>query len=706
MADLALSGLASGFDWKSVVDQLSNVERAPQRRLKVEQSKINQQKEAVSKLVTELSTFQTKAEELKDTSFFSERTATSSDEAVATASTTDDTPTGTYKFEITQLATNSQQKGGTGIANKLSATSFSTAGTGPSLSSANVAATITAGTFTIDGFQVTVNASDTVGDVLARIGTATGGTVTAAYDTTTDKITLTKASGTIAVGSTADTSNFLEVMRLATGTTPVLSSTTIGRVNLGNAIATGASATFNGGNITAIPGSFKVNGVTIDFAVGDTVGSILRKISDSSAGVDASYNSLSDQIILTNKESGGTGISLADVSGDFLAAAKLTTGTLTAGNNVKFKLNGGSELTGLGNTITELHHGITGLTVNALKLGADSTSTTTTTEFQPDRYINKFDAQGGAGNDSVLTVSAHGYATGDEVQIVQNGGTVPTSGGSTAYLASNHFVQVISTTEIRLHTTKAGAVDGTSGTVLEFDSDVDSPGPVYLKHIAGGATSTSTTTISGSDSSVTITVGKDIEKIKKAIISFFDQYNKVQSLIDTQTASSTDADGKVTAGILANNRNVHEIAHTLREKLMNDVITTGSIVKRIDFLGYKSGGFSNNITQAEADALADALSTSEGVVKEFFTTTANSADKNGLAVRLNTYLESIVGDDGSLISHQGTFSKQATRIDEQITDMEKLVQANRQRMIDSFIAMEKAQQQINQQMQYLAQRFK
>ena len=42
MADLSVSGLASGFDWKSLVSQLADVERAPQAQLRREQSAIAQ----------------------------------------------------------------------------------------------------------------------------------------------------------------------------------------------------------------------------------------------------------------------------------------------------------------------------------------------------------------------------------------------------------------------------------------------------------------------------------------------------------------------------------------------------------------------------------------------------------------------------------------------------------------------------------------
>ena len=41
--DLSVSGLASGFDWKSLVSQLAQAERAPETVWQKAQDKLNQQ---------------------------------------------------------------------------------------------------------------------------------------------------------------------------------------------------------------------------------------------------------------------------------------------------------------------------------------------------------------------------------------------------------------------------------------------------------------------------------------------------------------------------------------------------------------------------------------------------------------------------------------------------------------------------------------
>ena len=77
----------------------------------------------------------------------------------------------------------------------------------------------------------------------------------------------------------------------------------------------------------------------------------------------------------------------------------------------------------------------------------------------------------------------------------------------------------------------------------------------------------------------------------------------------------------------------------------------------------------------------------------------------GIATQLKTYLDKTIGDNGTLITKQDALTKQSSQIDTQVTDLEKRVKSNRQRLIDGFVQMETAQQSINQQLKYLQQRF-
>ena len=89
-----------------------------------------------------------------------------------------------------------------------------------SAGNAGFASAVTTGSFTINGVEIAVNASnDNVASILARINSSTAGVV-AAYDLTTGTFSLTNTSTgpqSIVVGASGDTSNFLREAGLTTG---------------------------------------------------------------------------------------------------------------------------------------------------------------------------------------------------------------------------------------------------------------------------------------------------------------------------------------------------------------------------------------------------------------------------------------------------------------------------------------------------------
>ena len=563
--DLGLSGLASGFDWRALVDQLVEVERAPQRRLFTEQQDLETRKTAYNSIATQLSVLQNRVNDLNDGELFDSRLAKSSSEEIATALAESGAALGTYAYHIIQLATASVRIGAANIASAVNATSDVSA---LSVSGAPFSTAVGAGTFTVNGEQVTIATTDTLQGVFDKINAATGGDITGSYDPTTDRITLASASSAeIVLGSATDTSNFLQVTRLSNnGGSSITSSSALGSVRLSGAMTTAnlATAVTDGGSGT---GLFKINGVEIDFNAGvDSISEVLKRINDSTAGVTASYDSVNDRFLLTSKVTGDIGIAMEDVTGNFLVATGLSGGLLQRGQDLLYTVNGGGQLSSRSNTITEDTSGIEGVALTALE-------------------------------------------TGD----------------------------------------------------------------------------------------TTVTVSSDSAKIKKTITDFIDDYNKAQGLIDTNTASSTDAKGKVTAGTLAGESDAYTISADLRRFVTASFASLTGTIQRLESLGITSNGDDDKLTLSDSAKLDAALTSNLGEVKSLFT---HATD--GLAVKLGEYLERTVGDDGTLPAKQDNIDNQVSALDQQITDQERLVQINREQLINSFIAMEKAQQIINQQLQFLA----
>jgi len=564
--DLGLSGLASGFDWRSFIDQLIEVERAPQKALRNEQTRIQERNNAYRSLETELKVLQNRLGDLLKPDLYTSRKTSVADTNVLTAEAASSAAPGTYTIEIIQRATAARWQGTADVGAALSPSGDVSSLT---LASAPFATAVTAGTFTVNGKQVSIETTDTLQAVFDKIAAATGGQVTASYDAATDRITLSSGSE-IVLGSASDTSNFLQVARLYNnGTGTVTSAGSLGALQINATLSNAnfATAVTDGGSGA---GEFRINGVSITYnASTDTLAAVLDRINQSAAGVYATYDALGDRIVLTNKSTGDLGIALEDVTGNFLAAAGLTTGTLQRGQNLQFKVNGGDTLVSTSNTITEASSGIAGLTLTAL----------------------------------------------------------------------------------------------TEGTT-------------------------------------TVTVEQDTDKVKSTIQSFLEAYNKVQSMLDDYTSSTTDSKGVVSAGVLAGESDANEIASRLRALAYQQVSGLSSVADHLADLGITTSGEDNELTLSDESALDELLRNNLAAVQQLFT-----GEGVGLAVRLNDYVEQLVGEDGTLIQKQANLARQSSDIDEQIAEMERLLEQNRQRMIEQFTAMEQAQARINQQLQYLLQAF-
>ncbi len=395
MAGTQLTGLASGFDWRPVVDQLIAASRIPQDRLKAEKTQVSQKQAALSEVASLASGLDSALDALKDGAGLGKRSATIADsDTTWTAAAADGAEAGEYVFNVTSLATSARIDGAGNIGSALNDPNVA-------LASLRIATTVTAGTFSVNGVPVSVAVTDTLQDVLDAIGSATGGAVTASYDAGTDRVTLSSGSA-ITLGSGADTSNFLAALRLSqNGTGTVNSAAALGTVsrtallsNAGFGVSPNAS------------GSFLVNGVSISYDAGaDSLQDVINRINASSAGVSASYDAVQDRMVLKSKATGDIGITVSEspASGTpLIEILGLTVGaTQVAGTDAVFTVNGGPAMTSKSNTLDAAAHGITGLTVTARTpktggLPRSETVTvagdTSTAKTRLETFVSKFNA--------------------------------------------------------------------------------------------------------------------------------------------------------------------------------------------------------------------------------------------------------------------------------------------------------------------------
>jgi flagellar hook-associated protein 2 len=389
-SSLALAGLASGINWTSIINDMAQAASAPITQMQTEQTTDNSENSDYQTIGADLTNLQTDANTLSSANFFQSTTTSSSDSGVATATTQSGTPVGTYSFSVSQLATAATQNGATVSAQPLSSTSDVS---NVSLSDPAFADPITPGTFTVNGQTITVAATDTLQSVFDQISTATGGAVTASYDPTTDEITLASSSP-ITLGSAADTSNFLQATQLySNGTGAVSSLAALAGINI-NATASEANLATPISDGGSGQGAFEINGVTINYdSSSDSISDILQSINNSEAGVTASYDGANNRFVLTNNSTGNMGMTMQDVTGNFLAATGLSSGTLQAGANLQYSLNGSGTLTSQSNTVDASSAGLAGLSITAQATGSTDiavSSDTTTIANAITAFVNDY----------------------------------------------------------------------------------------------------------------------------------------------------------------------------------------------------------------------------------------------------------------------------------------------------------------------------
>ena len=179
------------------------------------------------------------------------------------------------------------------------------------LASSNLAGSITGtdaggnGTFSINGTAIAFNTgTDTVQSVLNKIN-ASGAGVTAAYDVTTDRFTLTnKTTGDLGL-SVSDSSGLLNAMGLGGGSTLVTGQDAQFSVN------GGATQTSHGNTLTDASTGLSVTAAT----TGTSTVSVASDSTNATAAIKdfiAKYNAIQDTIANSTKITAGTGTTVTN----------------------------------------------------------------------------------------------------------------------------------------------------------------------------------------------------------------------------------------------------------------------------------------------------------------------------------------------------------------------------------------------------------
>ena len=230
-SDLQLTGLASGFDWKPVVEQLVELEGIPKQRLQSEKSANESKVSDLGLLKSQLDALNGAAGALNNDDLYEGRKVgmDSISAAILSASAAAGALTGDFVVSVysigtqTEMSSKNRVPGGLGAGLTLS----------EKLNELPLQSSITTGTFTIAGKTLSIDNLDvTLQSIIDEINAAVSGVsgvnpeedttgITFEYDQANDKMIVdggelspNSLNAVPVLGSPTDSSNFLHVLRL------------------------------------------------------------------------------------------------------------------------------------------------------------------------------------------------------------------------------------------------------------------------------------------------------------------------------------------------------------------------------------------------------------------------------------------------------------------------------------------------------------
>lgn len=350
---ITFPGVVSGIDYNSIIQQLTKLSLEPTVGLNASVATLNAANVELVKINTMLNCVQNSLENLSNPNLFQAYSATSTNDTVATANgiTGQSAVAGSYLIESVTTATSSTVTSNAAAGHSITdvLTSGPYAGTASNL--APLAASYasvppsngsggTLGQITVDGVAVQYNVdSQSLTQILANIQTAVNA-VDPSFTASLvgGKVQFASTTQPISIGSSSDSGNLLDVLQLSNAqlNNTSTSGSIVGTSNVGGISASASfDTTTSAGFVTPVTGGFfTLNGVKITVNTGQNLNDIVQEINTSSAGVVASVNPASGQIVLTATQTGPSGIVLgkAGDTSNFLSAAGLTA---TSGATVK-----------------------------------------------------------------------------------------------------------------------------------------------------------------------------------------------------------------------------------------------------------------------------------------------------------------------------------------------------------------------------------
>lgn len=661
-----VDGLVSGLKTGDIIASLMALERRPILALQEKQSKLQVRTDALKDVATRLTSLKSVLSKLTMYSTFNARTAStdtpSTSPTLVTATASSDAAIGSFKVRVEQLASSSIAASVTALGRPIDAA--------VALADAGFALTPTAGFFSVNGERITIDPETTTldggaGSVVDLIN-AQSGTTGVTASVVDNKLVLTSAAA-IELGSGADTSNFLTAAKVlaAPDTLVGLDHQIVSTGGLGVALvdANLADARLSTA-LSSSTGSFKINGVEFDYdAAVDSLRGLMSRINLSTAGVNAAYDAQSDRLVLTARTTGSVSISVEDVSGNLLAATGvLDPAAQTLGQDARYSVDAGLGWQTYYSTSNTVSGTVPGVTLN-LKKADPATAVTVTVEQDTAAAVGAVNAFVDQFNSTMSFIQEK--TAYDAVN--KSGGTL---------LGDSTIHQI----ESRLRTFLFGAIAGASGSYTKLADIGISTGAI-------GSAPGSTDTLRLDEAKLTAALRDNPMAVARV---FYPERPTV--------ALQEGGTGSIAAASIASTGT----ARIGTYEITSDGVGNLSVVFT-PLGGSAESAVAGTIAAGGTNSTLIAglvLRAKDPLVAGTDTVVVSAGDS--IVSRLESYLDSLVGSDGTLTTRRESGEEQIDRLAKQIATKEDLLTEKEQRLVQRFTALEVALARLQSQSSQIA----
>jgi|GEM_PF-717841 len=426
----------------------------------------------------------------------------------------------------------------------------------------------------------------------------------------------------------------------------------------------------------AAENNIQVNGTDITINETDTLSDISNKINDAGAGVNASI--VDNHLVLESTETGEKNeIALVDDNDLFKSLGILQTGdndkTLSSNlfevkdAGIALGLTGSFQIdveggTGSGEITINDTMSLNDINnqINAIGIGGDLTSEVTGTNGKFSLAITSAAANSdiklsntGVDNNVLSDLAFGNRSYKDELQTAEDA-SIDINGITGITSSSNTFSE---------------AVDGMTFN-LNPEAEINS--------------------------AATVSVTKDTGKATKVVQGFVDQYNSVMSFIDGKTDYDAEEDK---GAILQGDSTAMRLQMRLRELVTSRVKENGNY-QSLYSIGIEVDR--DGVMSIDNSKFKEALENSSEEVANLFKAESESEGYDGMAVRMDSYLDQLMQSNTGLIPRRlDLYDNQIEGLNDDIEDVQRKVEMTRERYVQQFAAMEEAISEMQSQQSWM-----